>query len=59
MAGVQLTMDPTAAVAKLREAGLLCPGSGTNTIRILPPLTASAAEIDEAAGILREVIGKL
>jgi acetylornithine aminotransferase/acetylornithine/N-succinyldiaminopimelate aminotransferase len=57
MAGLQLTSDPTPVIAKLREAGLLCPGSGNNVIRLLPPLVTTAAEIDEALAILRKVIG--
>lgn len=56
MAGVQLASDPTPVIAKLREAGLLCVGSGNNVIRILPPLVTSAAEIDEGLAILREVL---
>jgi acetylornithine/N-succinyldiaminopimelate aminotransferase len=57
MAGLQLASDPTPVIAKLREAGLLCPGSGNNVIRLLPPLTATAADIDEALAILRKVLG--
>ncbi len=55
MMGLQLAVEPPALVARLREAGLLCPSAGGNVIRLLPPLTATAAEIDEALAILRAV----
>jgi acetylornithine/N-succinyldiaminopimelate aminotransferase len=35
-------------LASLREAGLLAIGAGDNVIRILPPLIATEADIDEA-----------
>jgi acetylornithine aminotransferase/acetylornithine/N-succinyldiaminopimelate aminotransferase len=56
LGGLQLTSDPTPMIAKLRDAGLLCPGSGNNVIRLLPPLVATAAEIDEGLAILRRVL---
>jgi acetylornithine/succinyldiaminopimelate/putrescine aminotransferase len=43
-------------VAKLMENGLLVPPAGPHTIRLLPPLNVSAAEIDEALTILRETL---
>ncbi|MGE5269743.1 MAG: aspartate aminotransferase family protein [Thiohalocapsa sp.] len=42
-------------VAKLRANGLLCLTAGENVLRILPPLIASDAEIDEAIGIIDRV----
>jgi acetylornithine aminotransferase/acetylornithine/N-succinyldiaminopimelate aminotransferase len=56
MAGIQLASDPAPVIARLREAGLLCPAAGGNTVRLLPPLTAATDEVDEAAGILRRVL---
>jgi acetylornithine/succinyldiaminopimelate/putrescine aminotransferase len=44
-------------VTRLMERGLLVPPAGPHTIRLLPPLNVTAAEIDEALGILREVLG--
>jgi acetylornithine/N-succinyldiaminopimelate aminotransferase len=46
-------------VEKLHEAGLLTVPSGTHTIRWLPALNVSAAEIDEATRILRETLSAL
>lgn len=41
---------------KLLEAGLLVPAAGPNTIRLLPPLNVTDAEVDEALGILRNTL---
>jgi 4-aminobutyrate aminotransferase-like enzyme len=43
-------------VTKLMENGLLVPPAGPNTIRLLPPLNVTSAEIDEALAILRETL---
>jgi len=43
-------------VDRLHEAGLLSVPSGTHTIRWLPPLNVTEAEIDEAVEILRTVL---
>ncbi|HEX8312518.1 MAG TPA: aspartate aminotransferase family protein [Chthoniobacteraceae bacterium] len=43
-------------VEALHTAGLLTVPSGTHAVRWLPPLNVTRAEIDEAAGILREVL---
>lgn len=41
---------------RLIRAGLLVVPAGDNTIRLLPPLNVTAAECDEALGILRGVL---
>jgi acetylornithine/succinyldiaminopimelate/putrescine aminotransferase len=46
-------------VERLQEAGLLSIPSGTHTIRWLPPLNVSAAEVDEAVGVLSTVLAAL
>lgn len=56
MVGVQLTGDPAACVAGLREAGLLAVTAGGNVVRLLPPLNASAEELAESVEILRKVL---
>jgi acetylornithine aminotransferase/acetylornithine/N-succinyldiaminopimelate aminotransferase len=56
LVGVQLAGDPGPYVAALRERGLLAPGAGGNVIRLLPPLTASPAELAQAVGIFRAVL---
>jgi acetylornithine aminotransferase/acetylornithine/N-succinyldiaminopimelate aminotransferase len=55
MVGVQLASDPGPVVAALREAGLLVVAAGGNVIRLLPALTATAADLDAAVAILRRV----
>jgi acetylornithine/N-succinyldiaminopimelate aminotransferase len=55
MIGLQLSTDPAPYVTALREAGLLVVSSGSNTIRLLPALTATATDLDAALAILRQV----
>jgi predicted acetylornithine/succinylornithine family transaminase len=43
-------------VTRLLERGLLVPPAGPNTIRLLPPLNVTDAEIDEALALLHEVL---
>lgn len=43
-------------VERLHEAGLLTVPSGTHTIRWLPPLNVSQAEVDEAVAILGRIL---
>ena len=45
-------------VTALDEAGLLTVAAGPKVIRLLPPLTVSEHEIDEAVAILKSVIQK-
>lgn len=42
---------------QLAEAGLLSPPAGPETVRLMPPLTVSRAEIDEALTIFRSTLG--
>ena len=44
---------------KMLEAGLLVPPAGPDTIRLLPPLNVSDAEIDEALIIFKAVLSSL
>ncbi len=53
--GLQLSTDPAPLVAALREAGLLVVPAGGNAIRLMPALTATAADLDAALGIIREI----
>jgi acetylornithine/succinyldiaminopimelate/putrescine aminotransferase len=41
---------------RLIAAGLLVVPAGEQTIRLLPPLNVTAAECDEAVGLLRDVL---
>jgi len=53
--GVKCVVTAGDVVAKAREKGLLVLTAGDNVLRILPPLVAGKAEIDEAVGILGKV----
>lgn len=53
--GLQLRGEAPPWVAALREAGLLVPSAGGNTLRLLPPLVAGRQELDESLAILRRV----
>lgn len=46
-------------VSHLMDKGLLCPPAGPNTFRLLPPLTVSEAEIDEALALVRQTLEEL
>ena len=56
MVGVVLHVDPLPFAAALREAGLLTAPAGGIAVRLLPPLTASEAELAEAVEILGRVL---
>jgi len=43
-------------VNRLLEMGLLVPAAGPNTIRLLPPLNVTDAEIDEALALIHAVL---
>ncbi|MDD3179331.1 MAG: aspartate aminotransferase family protein [Opitutaceae bacterium] len=58
MLGLQLLSEPPPFVAALRDAGLLVVGAGGNTIRLLPPLVATAEHLGQATGILRAVLAQ-
>ncbi|KAL2264375.1 hypothetical protein VTK26DRAFT_5801 [Humicola hyalothermophila] len=56
MLGLQLSEDPAAIVKAARERGLLIITAGTNTLRFVPSLLVSEAEIEEGLAVLREAI---
>ncbi|MEI7799335.1 MAG: aspartate aminotransferase family protein [Opitutaceae bacterium] len=58
MLGLLLVGEPGPYVAALREAGLLAPQAGTNTVRLLPPLIATPEELNRATAIIRSVLAK-
>jgi acetylornithine aminotransferase/acetylornithine/N-succinyldiaminopimelate aminotransferase len=58
MVGLGFHADPAPFNAKLREAGMLCPLAGNNTIRLLPPLTATPADLAKSVAIVRSVLAK-
>lgn len=54
--GLQLTQDPAPIVTAARERGLLIITAGTNTLRFVPSLTITEAEIEEGMNILEEAM---
>jgi acetylornithine/N-succinyldiaminopimelate aminotransferase len=48
MQGVKCRAANTEVTARLLEAGLLTVTAGDNVVRLVPPLTISPAQIDEA-----------
>lgn len=58
MLGLVLHSEPPPYVAALREEGLLAPGAGGNTIRLLPPLIATMADLNRATEMIRAVLKK-
>ena len=56
MRGLQLTFDATPVIDAAREGGLLVNRTDEKVVRLLPPLTIEAAEIDRAVEILDGVL---
>jgi acetylornithine aminotransferase/acetylornithine/N-succinyldiaminopimelate aminotransferase len=56
MVGLQFAGDTAPFQAALREGGLLAPGAGGNVVRLLPPLIATASELNRSVEILRSVL---
>ena len=54
--GLQLNTDPTPIVTAARERGLLVITCGTNTLRFVPPLVITEAEIEAGMAILGEAM---
>lgn len=52
MIGIEFSDDVSDRLTKMREKGLLVLNAGPNVVRMLPPLTVSIEEIDEAVKIL-------
>jgi predicted acetylornithine/succinylornithine family transaminase len=56
MAGLDLRRDATSIVNAALERRLLVNRTATTVIRLLPPYIVTAADIDEAVGILEEIL---
>jgi len=52
MRGIQLNIDAAPVVDAARERGLLVNRTDEKVVRLLPPLTVEAADIDRALEIL-------
>src|SRR5581483_943365 len=55
LSGLRCAVPNTEVVDRLRAEGLLTVGAGENVIRLLPPLIAEEAQIDEGIAILDRV----
>ncbi|SMF06897.1 acetylornithine/N-succinyldiaminopimelate aminotransferase [Tistlia consotensis] len=55
MLGLKAARPNAELIGALREAGLLTVGAAENVIRLLPPLTLSSGEADEACAIIEKV----
>ena len=58
---VGIVVDPeqrAALVAEIMDKGVLVLTAGTNVIRLLPPLSISYEEIDEALAVMQDVFCK-
>lgn len=49
--------DPAAWITRFRENGLLTVRGGNDAIRLMPPLTASATELENAVDVIDFVLG--
>ncbi|KAG9256252.1 acetylornithine and succinylornithine aminotransferase [Emericellopsis atlantica] len=54
--GLQMSQDPSPVIKAARERGLLIITAGVNTLRFVPSLTISEAEIHEGLDILEKAI---
>jgi acetylornithine/succinyldiaminopimelate/putrescine aminotransferase len=56
MRGLELTIDAAPVVNAALAAGLIVNRTAERVVRLLPPLTVSATEVEEAVGILDSVL---
>jgi len=52
MLGIVVTVPPGDVAARALELGLIVGTAGTNAVRLVPPLTVTAEEIQKAADLL-------
>ena len=53
MIGIECHQDVSSFISSLREKGLLVLNAGSNVLRLLPPLTVTYEEIDQALTMLK------
>jgi acetylornithine/N-succinyldiaminopimelate aminotransferase len=56
--GLLVRQDAAGIVAKCREKGMLVSVAGGSVVRFVPPLIVKRNELDEALGILDDVLGR-
>jgi acetylornithine/succinyldiaminopimelate/putrescine aminotransferase len=59
MRGLELAVDAQPVIDGALKAGLLVNRTAERVVRMLPPLTVTAAEIDEATGVLDGVLASM
>ena len=59
MRGLELAVDAAPAVEAALKNGLIVNRTAERVVRMLPPLIVTAAEIDEAIGILDGVLASI
>ncbi|QOY34135.1 acetylornithine transaminase [Anaerobacillus isosaccharinicus] len=59
MIGIECHQDVSSFISSLRDDGLLVLNAGPNVIRLLPPLTVSYKEIDQAVESIASVLNKV
>ena len=59
MRGLQLSVDAVPVVDQARQRGLLVNRTDEKVVRLLPPLTIEAADIDRAVDVLDEVFAAI
>jgi len=59
LAGIRCVVPNGEVVTALRDHGMLAAAAGDNVVRLLPPLTISEAEIDEAVTRLDAALGQI
>ena len=56
IAGIELRQDAAAFVSAALERGLLVNRTASTVLRLLPPYIATESDVDEAVGILEEIL---
>lgn len=59
MLGLDLKVKPADVIARCRERGLLVCSAGYTVLRFVPPLVIDYTDIDEALGIVDEVLSEI
>ena len=57
MVGIECDQEVQTFITSLQEEGLLALSAGPHVLRLLPPLTVTYAEIDEAVEKIKQILG--
>lgn len=58
MLGIECSAEAAPFITELQKKGLLVLVAGPNVVRLLPPLTVTKEELETAASLIKEVLGK-